>query len=135
VTGCAISPDGAYVVSVGADNTVRLWHAASGQEVAAVLLIGLPTSVAVHPWLPFIACGDMSGGLYLIDLVDLEYGPIVVAAVRSDGELAVRCPGCWHNHRIEPGVLGSEIGCPTATCRLRLRVIPTALSPRPPRTR
>jgi hypothetical protein len=129
VTACAISPDCSFVVSVSWDNTCKIWDATTGKERASLPLSGRSECVALHPRRQFAACGDAGGGVYLIDLVGIEYGPIVVTAVdRGEGPV-VRCPSCRREHPLDESLLGTVFDCPTATCDLRLRVNPFVLRP------
>ena len=124
VRGCAVSPDGAFVVSASYDRTLKLWDPASGTAVSTVPLLGTGNCVALHPWLPLAVCGDSGGSLYLIDLVGIEYGPIVVTAMDRGEGPALRCPACWQEHSLDERWLGTVIDCPTPSCDLQLRVNP-----------
>ena len=83
VYGCAVSPDGAFVVSASGDNRLKVWDAATGGEILSVPLLGSLDCVALHPSQPLMACGDQRGSLYLLDLIGIEYGPIVADRVGS----------------------------------------------------
>ncbi len=82
--------------SAGCDATLRVWDAATGEEALIVPLLGSLSCVAVHPWLPLAACAGWVGGLYLLDLVGIKYGPIIVTAAKGSQGLVVRCPACQH---------------------------------------
>jgi hypothetical protein len=123
---CAISPDCSFVVTGGWDKTCKIWDVATGKERVSLPLLGSGKCLALHPWQPFAACGDQGGGVYLIDLVGIEYGPIVVTAVdlgKGTGP-ALRCPKCFRFHPLDDAWLGEVIECPTPDCRLSLRVNP-----------
>ena len=49
VNGCAVSPDGTWIVSASDDGTLRIWDAATGAERAVLVLPGAATAVAFHP--------------------------------------------------------------------------------------
>jgi WD40 repeat protein len=74
VWDCAVSPDGSFIVSAGRDGTVRVWDRSGGERASLPLQTGV-LSVALHPWLPLAAFGDVGGGLQLVDLVGIEHGP------------------------------------------------------------
>jgi len=124
VNACALSPDGAFVVSTRRDCTLKVWDAATGVEALSVLLLGALRCVAMHPRQLLAACGDEGGGFYVVELVGIEYSAIVVTAVdRGDG-LTIRCPACQHELAIQCSGLGSEIACPQPGCGTRLKVNP-----------
>jgi WD40 repeat protein len=77
VQACAVSPDGSFILSAAGDATLRIWEAGTGDERATLPLLGKGTCVAVHPRRPFAVCGDDGGGAYLLNLVGIEYGPII----------------------------------------------------------
>jgi len=82
--------------------------------------------LALDGWQPFAACGDGGGGVYLIDLVAIEYGPIIVTAadLGNGAGPALRCPKCFRLHPLDDAWLGEVIECPTPDCGLSLRVNP-----------
>jgi WD40 repeat protein len=122
ITACAVSPDAAYAVSVSRDRTLKLWSIDAAKELATVPLQGELGCVALHPYLPLAACGDRRGNFHLLDLYSIGYGPIVVTAADQGGGLAVHCPACRQQHRLDDARLGEVIHCPTPSCDLRLRV-------------
>jgi hypothetical protein len=126
VTACAISPDSSLVVTASYDKTCKIWDAATGKERATLPLLGSSECVALQGWQPFAACGDAGGGVYVIELVGIEYGPIIVTAVDlgKGAEPALRCPKCLRLHPLVDASLGEVIECPTPDCSLSLRVNP-----------
>jgi WD40 repeat protein len=122
VHGCAVSPDGSFVASVSEDATIRLWEPFTGKEIVSAPLIGALYWVDLHPTLPLAACGDLGRNRNLVDLVGIEYGPIIVTARGSGTEQLIRCPRCRGAHLVEEDRLGNEMRCPTEDCNLLLRV-------------
>jgi WD40 repeat protein len=81
VWGCAVAPDGSYVVSASKD--LKLWDPATGREVCRNPSPGpaafrRPAPLGIHSW------PAATGSVYLLDLLGIEYGPIVVTAVHGD---------------------------------------------------
>ena len=126
VTDCAISPDGAFVASVGWDRTFRVWEAEGGQQVAAAAPPGPPLAVALHPWLPLAVCGGHAI-LNMLEIEGLRYGPLIVAPTRERASLKVRCPRCRWTGAVAESLLGQEVWCRNQTCGIRLRLASFAL--------
>jgi hypothetical protein len=90
--------------------------------------------MALHPYRPVVTCGDEGGGVYLAELVGVEYGPIIVTPVGRRrrlgrrGTIHLRCPRCRQEHPLDEDRLGAVIDCPTSECELRLRVNPFVLT-------
>ena len=122
----AISPDSHLIFTASSDKTCRIWDATTGKERVSLPLLGSAMCLAVQAWQPFAACGDEGGGVYLIDLVGIQYGPIIVTALdlgKGAGP-ALRCPKCFRLRPLDDAWLGEVIECPTPNCGLRLRVNP-----------
>jgi hypothetical protein len=115
------------VLTASEDGTCRIWDAVTGKERLSLPLLGSSDCVALGPWRPFAACGDGGGNLYLIELVGIEYGPIVVTAadLGKGAGPALRCPRCFRLHPLDDAWLGEVIECPTPDCGLSLRVNPS----------
>lgn len=116
ITACAVSPDASFLLSTGQEGMLKIWSREDRDEVGAIPLAGSATTLALHPWKPLAVCGDQGGNLYLLDLMGIEYGPIVVTVVES----AVTCPAC--GNRIERPPPGELVSCLTPGCGLALRI-------------
>ncbi len=124
VNACAFSPDGSLICSASDDRTLKLWDGEGATSLATLPLLGDRISVALHPRLPLAACGDSGGGVYVVELVGIEYGPIIVTAVDLGSGPAVRCPCCLLFLPPQESWLGQEIICPEDGCATRMRVNP-----------
>jgi WD40 repeat protein len=130
VVCCTVSPDGSWIISGGEDGRLRVWDAAGGAAAGRLPLPGPVLSVAAHPWLPTVVCGDKVGAIYRVSLVGLDYGPIIVTAAQGKRGLTVRCPACRQEQGIGGEQLGAELACPASDCGLSLRLNPFVLNAR-----
>jgi WD40 repeat protein len=89
VHACAWSPDGAWIFSASDDRTLRIWDGQTGHSIMTMLVVGRPTCLAPHPSMPLLAAGDAGGTVYLLDLIGIEYGPIISYCCRFGGR-------SWH---------------------------------------
>jgi hypothetical protein len=121
VWSCAVSPDGSCIISTGEDGLL-VWEADSGAELANIPLHGSAGRVAAAHAQPLVVCGGLGGRVHLLDLVAIEYGPIVVTAVDHGAGLKIRCPACLKCLRVEKDRLGQEIFCPERACGCRMRI-------------
>jgi hypothetical protein len=112
------------VVSAGGDKTLKLWDAETGECIATLPLSGGTMSAAHHPHRASVACGDVGGSFYVVDLVGITLGRLVVTAVDLGNGPAVRCPVCLERHPLQEAWLGQELDCPGHACHARLRVNP-----------
>jgi len=124
VSACAVSPDGSFVVSASNDQTLKLWDTKTGQERANIWLLGGLRGMALHPKRSLAVCGDYSGNLYMVDLINVDYKPIIVTAVDLGLGPRVRCPSCLTYLPLEKDWLGQEIACPEPHSDGRMRVNP-----------
>jgi hypothetical protein len=83
--------------------------------------------VTSHPFLPVVFCGA-SYAFYRIDIVGIEYGPIIVTAIDLGDGLAARCPACFELLPLGEDTLGTETTCPTQGCSGRMRLNPFAIN-------
>lgn len=118
----AFSPDGAYILSACYDLTFRVWDVAKGQEIAFFPLAGRYQGLTVHPWLPFAITGDNGGNVYLIDLHNIPYGPIVITARRAGNALQATCSRCQTAIPLTYQYLGQILSCPKCALSLRLNL-------------
>lgn len=128
---CAVGPDASFLASVGADAELRLWDLATRRELATVALPSSLQCVAVHPHAPMAICGDDSGGVHVVDLGGVEYGPLVITAVDADdrpGDPVILCPKCRTLLTDSMRLLGTTVTCPGGTCDVDLRINPFVAS-------
>jgi WD40 repeat protein len=121
---CAVSPDGRLLIASHWDRSMSLRELATGAVVTSILMAGFATSFGLHPWRPFLTCGDQVGNVSLIEMVGVNYGAIVVTAHERAGQasLFVRCPRCRLKHHVDRAQLGGQYLCPTVDCGLPLRL-------------
>ena len=125
---CAISPDGNLVIAGSLDRALKIWNVRTGAELARLPLRGRLTCLAVAMKEPLVACGDDGGNIYLIDLVGIQYGPIIVTVVDWGGRPTLRCPCCRRAVPLTDDQLALEAVCPESDCGLHLRVNPFAIT-------
>jgi WD40 repeat protein len=69
VRAVAFLPNGRHVVSGSDDRTLRLWEAASGQEIARLDGDSVFLAIYVAPDGKSLAAGDSGGRVHLIDII------------------------------------------------------------------
>jgi WD40 repeat protein len=121
---CAVSPDGHLIASVGgrSQESVEVWDVSVRSRLVSLPLPGSARCVVFHPWRPFVATGDLSGTVSMLDLIGVDYGPLVVTAVDRRSRMSVRCPKCFKTAALEYKWLGETINCPTASCGQDLQI-------------
>jgi len=121
---CAISPDGRWVITL--QDMLRVWDAVTGERKGEMPLEGGSNHLSAHPVRPYVACGKGSN-LFLVDLVGLDYGPLVVTAVDAGSGPTLRCPACRSVFPLQKAWLGAQIPCPQPGCQTPLQVNPVAI--------
>lgn len=131
LTACAISPDGTLIVSVSAGGAIKAWDAATGGETASLPPGSGVCAIAAHPLMAGLAVGNGSGDVLFVDLVGVNYGPLVATPIDRGAGAVVRCPACRHEIPLLPEWLGQTIACPNPGCSRPLRVNPFVTRMRP----
>ena len=122
VTGCDFSPDGLFIFSTSADKTLRVWDSGNGRMLARLFLPGDLQSLGVHPSKNILICGDLGGAVYRLEIIGLDYGPVICTAVEGSEGLSVLCPLCRQRLLIKKESLGGEMTCPKEGCNTRLKI-------------
>lgn len=123
VKACAFTPDGRYILSAS-QNALKVWRAADGLELLTLPYWSANVYITLHPWLPVIVSGDQGGLMHIIDLVGIEYGPLIVTPVYHGKRFELRCPACGRVTLHNRDWLGAETTCPNPECALAWRVNP-----------
>jgi WD40 repeat protein len=121
VRGCEFSPDGRFIISVSKDKTLRVWEVSSGKMVGLLSWAHPLESLGLHPWKPQLICGNDDGDLYILEIEDFEYDPIIITAARVESGIEVLCPACQSLFQIEHDQLGNETRCPQGKCSLPIK--------------
>ena len=78
VINSLFSPDGKFVISSGFDNTVNLWETATAKEVARWSFSSPAVNISISPDAQWLAIGDESGKVSIIDLSSNSLTPITL---------------------------------------------------------
>ena len=134
INDCKFSPDGCYIFTVSNDKTLKVLDKINLDIIASLPFRGYLTSIAVHPWLPNLSCGEESGSIYRVMLKGIKYNAIIVTASNKNNKLIIRCPACQKEHPIKEEQLGCEMNCPTPGCGLWLKINPFTIGQAPEHT-
>jgi WD40 repeat protein len=124
VGGGYFSPDGKWIFTTEADKSLKCLEVSTGEEQASLPLVNRGTCLAVSPNEPAAVCGDSEGKLYFINLIGIQYGPLIVTATQHNHTLNIRCPVCRQASDIDPDQLDKVIICPQQACEAHLRLNP-----------
>jgi WD40 repeat protein len=116
VDGCAFSPDGQRIISMSLDNMIKLWDSSNGDCLGTLPLLGKPSTLAHHPYQPYVACGDSGGSVYIAQYSGFVMDPIIVTPIALDERIVARCPSCQQHIPIDKNKLGIEMACSTVGC-------------------
>jgi WD40 repeat protein len=130
VRACEFLPDGNSIVSISDNRTLWVSDPQNGQGRGWIPLPSNATAMAVHPYLPYLVCGDDTGSLYGITLFDFIQGSQIVTVYEKGDRLIINCPACRQEQAVSPQQLGNELTCPTPGCGLRMRLNPFTIQPR-----
>ena len=122
IRACCMSPDGRWIVSGSDDHTIKVWDVKTGYVQTEFILLGSIQSLSFHPWKPVLACRDVGGSVYIVELMGTAYGPIIVTAVELGKGAVMRCPACLQRLPLKKAWLGQVISCPKPGCEGHMKV-------------
>eukprot|EP00736_Rhodelphis_marinus_P002020 Rmarinus@m.10381 len=95
VTAIAVHPNGLFVVTASADQTVKVWTVATWERLQIVELFVSVQAFALSPRGDVVVAGDDSGKLWVWDLLDGACDEML-------DEQAILSFRCKHDHHTEP---------------------------------
>ena len=127
--------DGQYIISAGNDKTIRVWNVKSGDEMIVHCLKAPVTCISNVNAFGQFACGDSSGGIYLLSIHGIPFASPYVTAVRKwqiessetplydypyeeelrgkyESEVSFNCPYCRKRINTTNDMFGENIICP-----------------------
>ena len=78
--------------------------------------------MTLHPYLPQLTGVDSNGNLYLHQLKNIHYGPIILTPYEINGGLSYLCPACQKSPIVKQQLLGQVIQCATESCGLPIKL-------------
>jgi len=119
---CFFSPDMTLFLYGGDSSWVKVHDIKDGKQIAAIPTFAGIEKMELHPFLPQLTGVDANGNLYLYQLNNISYGPIIITPYYFNGGLSFICPACQKSHMLNQQQLGQVIQCPTESCRLPIRL-------------
>jgi len=116
------SPDGAWLAFEAGEGLIGLASTEDGCVGPRIPIPGMNHRLALHPARPVAIFTDDAGGVYPVDLVGIDYGPLVVTAVDLGEGPMVRCPDCRGTYPLQADWLGRSIPCCREGCAAALRI-------------
>ena len=122
IWGSEFSPDGRFLLSASEDKSLRAWEISTGRMVGMKSFPEPLKSLALHPWRPQMVCANKNGHLDMVELGNINYGPLIIAAAREDHGFRGLCPVCQHRFQIRENQIGTETNCPQEGCSTPLQI-------------
>lgn len=124
VSDFVISPDANYIISSSFDKIVKVWRLDDGEIINSLPLSGNIHSIVLHPWNKQIFCTLKDDTIYQMEIMCLEFGPLIITAKEFEAGLTAYCPVCKQTSPIVVSQLDSVITCPQPDCNRKLRINP-----------
>ena len=125
ITGeCKFSPDASLIVAGGDSQWLKVWQVKDSKQLAAIPTYSPIKNLNLHPSRPIITCVDHIGNLYLLDLDNTHYDPIIITPAGIGNIMSYQCPSCQETYNINVSELGNEITCQNLNCNLPIVLNP-----------
>lgn len=124
--GLAVSPDASFVSAVNQQNTVIIWDVKKNCEWASIPMKEKVKQISFHSFLPLLFC-DLGSVVYIYELLDVNYEPLIVTPVKRARITSIICPACRNNLLLDRSWLGNVFSCPGKDCGRLLRANPFVL--------